>query len=164
MGKLSREESFGRLLAIANVLGWRVFDKHRPSISAKYSTRLGQKPAHTFKLIHEELMGYSHKFGDDELYLMDMFGEILADMDFEDFSNEDLDGIYRLHQSKEQNSLFRIMSAEEASERWGLSAGHIKNLAADGKIKARKVSKTWLIDKYQPNPSKKKNDKDNPAD
>ncbi|WP_238554416.1 type I-C CRISPR-associated protein Cas8c/Csd1 [Geomicrobium sp. JCM 19038] len=126
MDKISREESFGRLLAIANVLGWRVFDKHRPSISAKYSTRLAQKPAHTFKLIHEELMQYSYKFGADEMYLMDMFGEVLSDMDFEDFNNEKLSEEYLLHRGKEQNWLFRVMSAEEASEHGGFQQDILK--------------------------------------
>lgn len=47
-----------------------------------------------------------------------------------------------------------VMGVEEASEFWNLSAGYIKNLCSEGKIKAKKVGKTWVIDKTQLNPSK----------
>lgn len=44
------------------------------------------------------------------------------------------------------------MGVEEASEMWKLSSSYIKNLCADGKIKCKKIGKTWIIDKYQDNP------------
>lgn len=50
--------------------------------------------------------------------------------------------------------LDKIMGVEEASELWGLSSGYIKNLCAKGKIKCKKIGKTWVIDKTQPNPAK----------
>ncbi|BAD65345.1 hypothetical protein ABC2811 [Shouchella clausii KSM-K16] len=149
---LSREEAFGRLLAIANVLGDRVYEKGKPSVSSTYSKRLSHKPASTFKIIHEDLMQYAHKFGAEEQHLMDLFGEILAEINIDDFSNESLKEEYLLHRNKQQHSLNNIMSAEEASKKWGLSAGYIKNLAAKGKIQAKKIGKTWIIDKNQPNP------------
>lgn len=51
-------------------------------------------------------------------------------------------------------SLDKIMGVEEASQLWGLSSGYIKNLCAAGKIEARKIGKTWIILKEQPNPRK----------
>lgn len=51
--------------------------------------------------------------------------------------------------------LDNIMGVDEASEIWGLSPGYIKNLAAEGKINAKKIGKTWVIDKDQPNPKRK---------
>ena len=51
--------------------------------------------------------------------------------------------------------LENIMGAEEASRIWGLSASHIKDLAAQRKIKAKKIGKTWVIDRNQTNPKKK---------
>lgn len=51
-----------------------------------------------------------------------------------------------------KNPLDYIMGVEEAGEIWGLSPGYIKNLCAAGKIKAKKIGKTWVIDKTQPNP------------
>ena len=52
--------------------------------------------------------------------------------------------------------LENIIGVEEAAELWGLSAGYIKNLCAEGKIKSKKIGKTWIIDKTQENPSKLK--------
>lgn len=49
--------------------------------------------------------------------------------------------------------LENIIGVEEASKLWGLSPGYIKNLCAQGKIKAKKIGNTWVIDKTQPNPS-----------
>jgi excisionase family DNA binding protein len=51
--------------------------------------------------------------------------------------------------------LNKIMGVDEAAELWGLSSGYIKNLCAEGKIQARKIGKTWIIDKSQPNPAKR---------
>lgn len=50
--------------------------------------------------------------------------------------------------------LNNVIGVEEASELWNLSAGYIKNLCSDGKVKAKKIGKTWVIDKHQPHPSK----------
>ena len=51
--------------------------------------------------------------------------------------------------------LKNIIGVDEASKLWGLSPGYIKNLAAEGKIEAKKIGKTWVIDKTQTNPKKK---------
>lgn len=48
-----------------------------------------------------------------------------------------------------------IMGTEEASRIWGLSQDHIKRLCRQGRIKARLIGKTWVIDRNQPNPSQK---------
>lgn len=50
--------------------------------------------------------------------------------------------------------LDRIIGVNEASELWGLSPGYIKNLCSEGKIISKKIGKTWVIDKEQPNPRK----------
>lgn len=50
------------------------------------------------------------------------------------------------------NVLDNVMGVEEASELWELSAGYIKNLCAAGKIVAKKIGKTWVIDKTQQDP------------
>jgi hypothetical protein len=43
--------------------------------------------------------------------------------------------------------LDNIIGTTEASEILGLSAGHVKLLCRQGKIKAKLVGKTWVIDK-----------------
>ena len=45
-----------------------------------------------------------------------------------------------------------LASASEMSEIWNLSPGYIKNLCAKNKIKCKKISNTWIIDKRQRNP------------
>lgn len=53
-----------------------------------------------------------------------------------------------------EHSIKNVMGVDEAALTWNLSAGYIKNLCSQGKIKARKIGKTWIIDAWQPNPSK----------
>ncbi|MGG1249862.1 type I-C CRISPR-associated protein Cas8c/Csd1 [Brevibacillus agri] len=157
---MNRDLAFGRLLAIANVLSERVFEEGRQRISTKYLTKLGQHPAKAFEKIHAELMEYAHCFGEEELYLMDLFGEILAEMDEADFSNEPLNGVYLQAYYSQQHSLHNAIGVEEAAEIWGLSPGYVKNLCANNKIIAKKIGKTWVVDKTQPNP---KNLKEQPS-
>ena len=47
------------------------------------------------------------------------------------------------------SALNRIMGVEEAAEVLGYSPGYIKNLCADGKVAAKKIGKTWIIEKEQ---------------
>ena len=53
------------------------------------------------------------------------------------------------------STLSNVIGVDEASELWNLSSGYIKNLCAERKIKSKKIGKTWIIDKDQPNPSSK---------
>lgn len=149
---MNRDQAFGRLLAISNILSERVFEDDRLKISQKYMSRFSKAPAKTFEKIHTELMEYAHKFGPDEIQLMDMFEEILANMDESQFTNDPLNPTYLHSYHTQQNALANVIGVEEASELWGLSPGYIKNLCADGKIKAKKIGKTWVIEKNQPNP------------
>ena len=52
--------------------------------------------------------------------------------------------------------LENIIGVKEAAELWGLEASYIKNLCAQGKVKAKKIGNTWIIDRRQENPSKAK--------
>jgi hypothetical protein len=51
--------------------------------------------------------------------------------------------------------LENIVGVEEAARYWGLSPGYVKNLCAEGKVIAKKIGKTWVIDITQERPSKK---------
>lgn len=50
------------------------------------------------------------------------------------------------------NPLDQIMGVQEASELWDMSADHIKALCSSGNLMSRKIGKTWVILKDQPNP------------
>jgi hypothetical protein len=54
------------------------------------------------------------------------------------------------------NPLELIMGVQEASERWNLHPDHIKRLCERGVVQARKIGKTWVLLKDQPNPAKRK--------
>jgi len=50
------------------------------------------------------------------------------------------------------NPLDGIMSTEEASRLWGVHQDHVKRLCREGKVVCRKIGKTYILSKAQPNP------------
>ncbi|WP_158283422.1 helix-turn-helix domain-containing protein [Laceyella sacchari] len=56
---------------------------------------------------------------------------------------------------KRCNPLDKVMGVEEAAEKWGYAPGTIKNMCAEGKIQSKKIGKTWVISRCQPNPKEK---------
>ncbi|MFU0790635.1 type I-C CRISPR-associated protein Cas8c/Csd1 [Virgibacillus proomii] len=144
---MDRDQKFGRLLAIANILSNKVFESGKPSIAQKHMSRFSKKPAIAFEKIHAELMEYAPKFGNDEMVLFNMFEEILSDMDEKEFSNEPLSPQYLHSYYEEQSALNNMIGVEEAAKILNLSPGTVKNHCAEGKIKAKKIGKTWIIDK-----------------
>lgn len=144
---MNRDIKFGRLLAIANILSEKVFEEGKPSVVQKYMSRYGQKPAKTFQKIHEELLEYAPKFGPDEIALLDMFGEILSEMEESEFTNEPLTPKYLHAFHSQQHRLSNIVGVEEAAKILGLSPGTVKNKCAAGELPAKKIGKTWVLDK-----------------
>ncbi|TCP32201.1 hypothetical protein EV207_101179 [Scopulibacillus darangshiensis] len=51
--------------------------------------------------------------------------------------------------------LDQIMGVKEAGELWGLSPDRVKGLCQAGDIEAKKIGKTWIIFKDQPNPKRR---------
>ncbi|MDA1861188.1 helix-turn-helix domain-containing protein [Bacillus cereus group sp. BY122LC] len=45
------------------------------------------------------------------------------------------------------SNLHNAIGVNEAASILNLSSGHVKNLCAQGKIVAKKIGKTWVIDK-----------------
>lgn len=43
--------------------------------------------------------------------------------------------------------LHNTISVKEAASILNVSPGHVKNLCAEGKIEAKKIGKTWVIDR-----------------
>lgn len=148
---MNRDQKFGRLLAIANVLGDKVFEDNNIGIADKHMSRFSKKPALAFEKIHKELMEYAPQFGQDEMQLMNMFEEILADMDESEFTNEPLNPVYLHSYYTQQNALDSVIGVDEAADILGLSPGTVKNYCATGKIEAKKIGKTWVIDKNKLN-------------
>ncbi len=93
---MSRELKFGQLLAIARVLGERVYEEGKPSIPEAYWKKYKEAPVEVFTKLHTDLMEYSHKFGETEIYLMTLFDEILSEIDVSEYIDEPLEGEYLL--------------------------------------------------------------------
>ncbi|MEW9575482.1 helix-turn-helix domain-containing protein [Bacillus toyonensis] len=43
--------------------------------------------------------------------------------------------------------LCNVIGVHEAASILNVSPGHVKNLCAEGKIEAKKIGKTWVIDR-----------------
>nr|AKO69675.1 DNA-binding protein [Aeromonas sp. Ne-1] len=55
---------------------------------------------------------------------------------------------------QQNHSLYNVIGVEKAASILNLAPGTVKNMCADGKIPAKKVGKTWIIDEsYFTNPS-----------
>ena len=147
----NRDMNFGRLLAIANVLGDRVFENDKMSISQKHMSKFSENPAKSFEKIHAELMEYAPKFKEDEIQLMDLFGEVLAEISESEFNNEPLNAKYLHSYHSQQHALNNVVGVDEAAKILGLSPGTVKNKCAVGDIVSKKIGKTWVIDKEQLN-------------
>ena len=51
-----------------------------------------------------------------------------------------------------ESALDGIMGVEEAAQKWGTTPHYVKNLCRTGRCRARKMGKTWVLDRDQPNP------------
>lgn len=57
---------------------------------------------------------------------------------------------------EEYEPLNQVMGVQEAAIRWGYeNPDSVKRLCATGKVKAKKIGKTWVIAKDQPNPKER---------
>lgn len=148
----TREQKYGRILAIANVLGRHV----GLEIAAKHITDLGKNPRRTLERIHFDLIERAARFGESEMTLFDMMGEIIATLDVDqDFTSIPLAPNYLHEFHRKQYELYNVMGTSEASLKWGLAQDYVKRLCREGKVKAYKVGRDWKIDRDQPTPKKK---------
>lgn len=153
MDKLTRDQKFGQLLAIANVLSARVYEGDKPTISQKHLDRYGRLPRKTLEKIHAELMEYADQFQGEELVLLDLFGEVISTLDEEEFTNEKLAPRYLQAYYTQQNFLDNAIGVEEAARILGIAPGTVKNKCAAGEITAKKIGMAWVIDKSKLNKS-----------
>ncbi|XID91022.1 type I-C CRISPR-associated protein Cas8c/Csd1 [Paenibacillaceae bacterium WGS1546] len=150
----TREQKFGRILAIANVLGEKVFPEDQQSIATKYLSKMDRHPATVFVQMHKELMAHMHRFGAGEHVLMDMLGEQIAELTVEEMNNKPLDGQWLINYYHKSHELNNIMDVHEAGAMWGLSPAYVRNLCAAGTVEAKKIGRDWAISKNHPNPKK----------
>lgn len=53
---------------------------------------------------------------------------------------------------QDQNPLDQVIGVEDAAKMWGTTPGAVKNMCARGKIRCKKIGKTWVVDKNQTYP------------
>lgn len=96
----TRDYLYGRLLAIADVLEERTLsnaEKNRPTNATRYMQQFSQRPFRTWKQIHELLIPYLMRQGDNASYYKWLIGQVECLFDPEDFvSNKPLTGEYLL--------------------------------------------------------------------
>lgn len=105
MKTTTREENFGRALAVLESVGKRRFEKNKPSISALYKSELGIKPMSSFTNAHKDIMQYADHFDAVDIELLDIMDDYVSAISIDEFNDEPLGGKYLLHFSKESVSL-----------------------------------------------------------
>jgi hypothetical protein len=77
--RTERDYLYGRLLAIADVLEERTIsktEKNRPTNATRYIQQFSQRPFRTWKQIHESLVPYLMRQGENASYYKKMIGEV----------------------------------------------------------------------------------------
>ncbi|TDQ39251.1 helix-turn-helix domain-containing protein [Aureibacillus halotolerans] len=149
---MTRDEKFGRVLAIADVLGERTLPANKASISSRYSGDFARHPEKVLKWIHEELIAYNHNWGDREMLLFEYLADEIAGLETDEFNNTPLSGKYLQAVMSKRAELNNLISADQAAKKWDMHPSTVKNYCAKGKIISTKIGKTWVIDGMQPNP------------
>lgn len=120
-----RSYLYGRLLAVADRMEYRTYDKDKDSgritNAKRYMTTFSQRPFETWKIIEENLGPYRGKLGIKERHYYDnLIDKISALFDVEAFSdNTKLDGLYLLgfhSQSFDMKKMKTEISAQGAEE------------------------------------------------
>lgn len=92
--------------------------------------KIGREPAKTIEAIHRKLLDYAHKFGPEEIALLDMFGDQISELDMEDFDNIPLDKEYQLHYYKQKADMF--VGVAEAAEIMGWTKQYVSEYRRRG--------------------------------
>lgn len=144
---VTREEKFARVLAIADMLSKHSFELARPSVEQSYRTAFIRNPAKVLKLIHKDLMNYSHKWSKREWVLFEILGEEIATLNIDELTGEELGEKFFPHLGSAKVEMWNIIGVEQAAKILNLSPGTVKNKCASGEIPAKKIGMTWVIDK-----------------
>ncbi|MBM7541850.1 type I-C CRISPR-associated protein Cas8c/Csd1 [Amphibacillus cookii] len=111
-----RNYLFGRLLAVAYVIeNWALREQgeKRSTNAERYMVSFSNKPVQTWKNIHASLTPYKTRLGGRVSKLNQLILDITDQFDFEDFSDEPLDGKYLLGFSSQVLALDNRNKKEE---------------------------------------------------
>ncbi|MCJ7840491.1 type I-C CRISPR-associated protein Cas8c/Csd1 [Lederbergia sp. NSJ-179] len=105
IGNKDRDLLFGRLFGVCDVFGQLVFEKGKSAVQARYMEKFQRKPMTTFAKIHEELMNYTHKFGDKEERLIRLFDQIVDKIGIESYDDRPLSDKWLLGFYKQRHEI-----------------------------------------------------------
>src|SRR5699024_9176558 len=114
--EMTREQKFGQLLAIANIISERIYKDGEGTISTKYLADYDQKPREVFERIHSDLINRSSEFTEVEIELMSHFDKVMASISDGEFTNEPIKPKYLHAYHTKQHHLRDIIGVDEASE------------------------------------------------
>jgi CRISPR-associated protein (Cas_Csd1) len=89
-----RDYAFGRIFAIAHTLAYRLSKEGETSFSAKYLLKFNKKPISTLQEINIEFLTFEEDFTGEEAHLLDLFTELVANLDEEDYTDDPLASSY----------------------------------------------------------------------
>ncbi|GAF66433.1 putative transcriptional regulator [Bacillus sp. TS-2] len=145
MNKRELDVHFGKIFGICSLLSERVFDKDQMKLSPKYMARFQYKPASTIEKMVKEISIHAHKFDELDIQMFDLLMTYIEELGLENFVNQEVKGVYLLGKSQEQHFFNNAIGVNEAADILNVSPGHIKNLCADEKLRAKKIGKTWVV-------------------
>ena len=99
--KMSREEAFGRSMAVLDKVSQRHFEKMKPNAELKYRLEFDRKPMDTFYQAHKDVTTYADKFNEIDIALIDRLNHYIGAMDPADYNNDPLAPVYLIYISKE---------------------------------------------------------------
>lgn len=111
-----RDILFGKILAVVNILGERVFDGGKPSVYQTAFKKFPSTPKEAFTKMHSCVMQYSEKLGKEENELFDKLSEIMYELDDTEFNNDPLGDKYLLAYHKQQHELAKYRPGGENGE------------------------------------------------
>lgn len=105
MGKISREESFGRALGALDVISERNYEKGKPHVATKFLQDFDRRPMTLYTEAFKDVSKYASKFNDKDLKLIDRATSYIGAMDPDDFNDGPLAPSYLVFVSKEITEL-----------------------------------------------------------
>lgn len=115
----NRDYLYGRLLAIADRIEYRTYDKEkdgkRVTNARRYMSAFAQRPFETWKVIEENLQPYLNKLEwKDRQYFESLLDAVFSRFEMDDFQkNSRLDGLYLLGFHSQAHELKRYKKEEE---------------------------------------------------
>lgn len=141
---IDRDLKFGKLLSVVSNLGRMVYDNNKPPVNEDLWEQYQRKPKSTFVILHNNIIEHAPKFTNDEIALLDLLGEIINDIEQEEFTDAPLGNKYLLGYYRQNHELNGLAGVKETSEIIGLPAETIVGYCEKGIIKAKKVGSSWF--------------------